>query len=51
MRFTRRTYRIAIRRAIQKEYELFCQPGNIHGWYLQLLHTARLQARKDRERP
>lgn len=49
MRFTRRTYKLAIKRSLKKEYELFGEVQNTHAWYLQMLHTAALEARQLRE--
>ena len=53
MRFTRRTYRAAIRRSFNLEYELFCQhSGAFRGpsqWLKQMRLTNALKARKIRE--
>lgn len=46
--FTRRTYRVAIRRSILKELELL-NAGDLK-FSDQLAHTARLQRRKRKER-
>jgi hypothetical protein len=47
MRFTRRTYRKAIRRSLDREYHLFAwyDPR----WHDQLRHTRALQNRARRE--
>ncbi|MNW52160.1 hypothetical protein D3C74_296700 [compost metagenome] len=54
MIFTRRTYRVAIRRSIAKEAMLHgehaaCFRGP-EAWYAQINHTRKLQARKRKER-
>lgn len=59
MKFTRRTYREAIRRSIHKEHELRTDArffmGGKSPWrwdavHSQINHTRRLQARKRKER-
>jgi hypothetical protein len=50
VRFTRRTYREAIRRSFNREYELF--RGGIQttsAWYRQMNHTRALRRRQTRE--
>ena len=48
MTFTRRTYRVAIRRSVERERELL-NAGDLQ-FSDQLIRTARLQRRKRRER-
>ena len=50
MKFTRRTYRKAISRSFNKEYELFSAGFSMIGpWVRQMEHTAALRRRKMRE--
>ena len=54
MTFTRRTYRVAIRRSIAKEAVLHGEHAGhssvAQTWYAQINHTRKLQARKRKER-
>jgi hypothetical protein len=50
MKFTRRTYRMAINRSFNKEYEFFRAGFSMIGpWVRQMEHTAALRRRKLRE--
>lgn len=53
MRFTRRTYRIAIKRSFKAEYQMFRDhSAALRGpdpWYRQMKHTQALRSRRRRE--